>query len=49
MGHTHRSSIGEEDEILVINSGEVCGYLTGINSVGFLDTKKKTAWISFLN
>jgi predicted phosphodiesterase len=49
MGHTHRSSIGEEDEILVINPGEVCGYLTGINSVGFLDTKKKTAWISFLD
>ena len=47
-GHTHRSSISEEKGTLVINPGEVCGYLTGINSIAFLDTGKRIAWISEL-
>lgn len=47
-GHTHRSSIGEENGILVINPGEVCGYLSGSNTVAFLDTEKRFAWISEL-
>ena len=45
-GHSHRSSIGEEDGKLVINPGEVCGYVTGTSSVAFLDTEKRFAWIS---
>ena len=45
-GHSHRSSISEENGVLVINPGEVCGYLTGTNSIGFLDTEKRFAWIS---
>lgn len=45
-GHVHRSSVREEKGKLVINPGEVCGYVTGTCSVGFLDTEKKFAWIS---
>jgi putative phosphoesterase len=48
-GHTHQPSIGEENGVLVIKPGEVCGYLTGTNSIGFLDTKKRFAWISYLD
>lgn len=48
-GHSHRSSIAEENGVLVINPGEVCGYLTGIHSIGFLDTEKRFAWISELD
>lgn len=48
-GHTHQQSIGIENGVLVINSGEVCGYLTGNHSIGFLDTETKTAWISHLD
>ncbi len=44
-GHDHRSSIGEENGILVINPGEVCGYVSGSNTVAFLDTEKRFAWI----
>jgi len=47
-GHSHRASIGEENGILVINPGEVCGYLTGSSTVAFLDTEKRFAWISEL-
>ena len=47
-GHTHKSSISEEKGALVINPGEVCGYLTGTNSIAFLDTGKRIAWISEL-
>jgi putative phosphoesterase len=51
-GHTHRSSISEENGILVVNPGEVCGYanmlglISGTNSIGFLDSKRRHAWIS---
>ena len=47
-GHSHRSSITDENGVLVINPGEVCGYLTGTNSIAFLDTEKRFAWISEL-
>lgn len=47
-GHVHRSSIREENGILVINPGEVCGYVSGSNTVAFLDTEKRFAWISEL-
>lgn len=47
-GHSHRSSISEENGILVINPGEVCGYVSGSNTVAFLDTEKRFAWISEL-
>ncbi len=47
-GHTHRASVREENGILAINPGEVCGYITGRNTVAFLDTEKRFAWISEL-
>ncbi|MBN2335887.1 metallophosphoesterase [Candidatus Bathyarchaeota archaeon] len=45
-GHTHRASIGEENGVLVVNPGEVCGYVTGRCTVAFLDTDRRTAWLS---
>ena len=47
-GHSHRASVREENGILIINPGEVCGYLTGSSTVAFLDTEKRFAWISEL-
>ena len=47
-GHSHRASVREEKGILIINPGEVCGYLTGNSTVAFLDTEKRFAWISEL-
>lgn len=44
-GHSHRASISEENGVLVVNPGEVCGYVSGTNSIGFLDTEKRFAWI----
>lgn len=45
-GHSHRSSISEENGKLVVNPGEVCGYVSGTNSIGFLDAEKRFAWIA---
>lgn len=36
-GHTHRHDIREAGGILLINPGEVCGYVTGIASVVILE------------
>jgi len=47
-GHTHRASIGEEDGVLVVNPGEVCGYLTGRCTLALLDTERRAAWLSEL-
>jgi hypothetical protein len=47
-GHSHRASVRDENGILVINPGEVCGYVSGSNTVAFLDTEKRFAWISEL-
>ncbi len=48
-GHTHRSSISRENNVLVINPGEVCGYVSGTHSIAFLETGKRFAWISELD
>lgn len=54
QGHSHVSSVSEENGILVVNPGEVCGYAKMLGliesnaSIGFLDTKKRVAWISEL-
>ena len=40
-GHTHERVFEEVDDVLVINPGECCGYLTGIPTIGILDTGKK--------
>ena len=37
-GHTHRPSIRERGGTLMVNPGEVCGYLTGKGTVAILET-----------
>ncbi|NPA47635.1 MAG: metallophosphoesterase [Thermococci archaeon] len=41
VGHTHRYEIREEGRTILVNPGEVCGYLTGIKSVALLDTVRR--------
>ena len=38
-GHTHEARAYREGETLVVNPGEVCGYLTGKSTIALLDTK----------
>lgn len=40
LGHTHLPEIKKEKNTLVINPGEVCGYLTGKRTLCLLNTKK---------
>ena len=47
-GHTHRASIGEEDGVLVVNPGEVCGYVSGRCTLAFLDTESRATWLGEL-
>jgi len=37
-GHTHKTEITRKKETLIINPGEVCGYLTGKSTLALLDT-----------
>lgn len=39
-GHTHRAGVIKKNKTILINPGEVCGYLTGKKTVAVLDTKK---------
>jgi putative phosphoesterase len=41
VGHTHPYEIREVGRTILVNPGEVCGYLTGIKSVALLDTRKR--------
>lgn len=38
LGHTHRAEICQKGKTLVVNPGEVCGYLSGKSTIAFLDT-----------
>ncbi|AEH24278.1 metallophosphoesterase [Pyrococcus yayanosii] len=40
-GHTHRQGIEEVGRTIIVNPGEVCGYLTGIKSVAILDIRER--------
>ncbi|HEC88631.1 MAG TPA: metallophosphoesterase [Thermoplasmata archaeon] len=45
-GHTHEKDFREENKLkLIINPGECCGYLSGIESVALLNPEKMTARI----
>lgn len=44
-GHTHRAVVSREGSTLVINPGEVCGYLSGRSTVAVLDTGERNAVI----
>ena len=39
-GHTHRASVRREGRTLVVNPGEVCGYLYGKPTLAILDTEE---------
>jgi len=44
-GHTHRPEVRKEGSLLIVNPGEVYGYLTGRSTVALVDTVKRSAGI----
>jgi putative phosphoesterase len=42
-GHSHNKSVEKMGKTLVINPGELCGYLTGKSTLALLDTVKHEA------
>jgi putative phosphoesterase len=44
-GHSHTAEVSQRGKTLIVNPGEVCGYLTGKPTVGVLDTIKHEARI----
>ena len=44
-GHSHAAEVSQRGKTLVVNPGEVCGYLTGKPTVGVIDTVKHEARI----
>jgi len=41
-GHTHSAGVAESGRTLVINPGEICGYLTGKSTFAILETTTRT-------
>jgi putative phosphoesterase len=39
-GHTHKADVYRKGKTLVVNPGEVCGYLTNKSTIALLDTDK---------
>jgi putative phosphoesterase len=44
-GHAHATAARNKGKTLIVNPGEVCGYLTGKATIALLDTSKKEAKI----
>lgn len=44
-GHTHRAEVCQKGRTLVVNPGEVCGYLSGKSTIALLDTSTLKAEI----
>jgi putative phosphoesterase len=44
-GHDHKAEVYRKGKTLVVNPGELCGYLSGKSTVALLDTKKQEARI----
>lgn len=44
-GHSHNKGIENRGKTLLINPGELCGYLTGKSTIAILDTEKNEAEI----
>ncbi|MEM2338173.1 MAG: metallophosphoesterase [Candidatus Bathyarchaeia archaeon] len=44
-GHTHKAEAYRKGGTLIVNPGEVCGYLTGKPTIALLDTEKLEAKI----
>jgi len=44
-GHTHKAEVYRRGKTLIVNPGEVCGYLTGKSTIALFDTVKCKAKI----
>jgi hypothetical protein len=44
-GHTHNAEVYRKSESLIVNPGEVCGYLSGKSTAAIFDTVKREAKI----
>jgi len=44
-GHTHKAEVYRRGKTLIVNPGEVCGYLSGKSTIALLDTVKREAEI----
>jgi hypothetical protein len=44
-GHTHKAEVYRKGKTLVVNPGEVCGYLSGKSTIALFDTVKREAKI----
>jgi hypothetical protein len=44
-GHSHSAEVYRKGKTLVVNPGEVCGYLSGKATIAVLDTSKREARI----
>jgi putative phosphoesterase len=40
-GHTHKVEVYSKGKTLIVNPGEVCGYLTGKSTIAILDTESR--------
>jgi hypothetical protein len=47
-GHTHNAEVYRKGETLIVNPGEVCGYLSGKTTIAILDTAKREAALTGL-
>ena len=48
-GHTHTPEVTVDENTLVVNPGELCGYLSGIKTVALLDIDTLDAQIHDLS
>ncbi len=44
-GHTHKAEVYQKGKTLIVNPGEVCGYLSGKSTIALLDTDRREAKI----
>jgi uncharacterized protein len=44
-GHTHKAEVRKEDNRMVVNPGETCGWVNGIGTVALFDPEKRIAEI----
>jgi putative phosphoesterase len=42
-GHNHKTDVYQKGKTLIVNPGEVCGYLTGKSTIALLDTDRREA------
>ncbi len=44
-GHDHEAKVTKQGNVLLVNPGEICGYLSGRHTLAVLDTETSTAKI----